>query len=208
MPSPAPALDRALGSRLDLDAYHRDFAEVRARTLGQDSWKLERQQHFEEQNNPGRDALRRGDWDEVMRQFEKKRPRFLESVQKDRERGSAFHRVRVVEHPFTPYVRWELLSLRVQAECGKPIRVVRADHVREFEQRAILPEVVVLGARVLYEVVYTDEGVPDGAVRHSDPELVGPWGSFISDLYAGGEDVVAYVERHTDSFPPQALMRG
>ncbi|MFD7500636.1 DUF6879 family protein [Streptomyces sp. NPDC059850] len=201
MPSPAPALDRTQGVRLDLDAYHRDFAEVRARSLGQDSWKLERRQHFEEQNHPGREALRRGDWDEVMRQLEKKRPRFLESVQKDRERGSTFHRVRIVEQPFTPYVRWELLSLRVQAECGKPVRVVKVDRVREFEQRTILPEVVVLGTQVLYEVVYTDEGVPDGAVRHGEPELAARWASFISGLYAEGEDIGAYVERHADLHP-------
>ena len=51
--------------------------------------------------------------------------------------------MRVVEEPFTTYLRWQLHSLRVQAECGERIRVVPADAVALFERRERLPEVVV-----------------------------------------------------------------
>lgn len=63
----------------------------------------------------------------------------------------------------------------MQAECGVPVRVVSAEAVRAWETERLLPEVVVLGEEALYEVVYSDDGVPVGAVRFTDDVLVKTW---------------------------------
>ncbi|WP_329062377.1 DUF6879 family protein [Streptomyces sp. NBC_01429] len=67
-----------------------------------------------------------------------------------------------------------------------------------------LPELIVLGGDVLYEVLYTESGVPDGAIRHTDPEVIGGWESYIKELYRVGEDVMSYFDREVAHLPPPA----
>ncbi|MGH3770468.1 MAG: DUF6879 family protein [Pseudonocardiaceae bacterium] len=196
------ALDPSRGARLDIGSYRREFRLRRGEIYDSDSWKFERRQHFEEQGSPGRDAFRRGDWEGAMRILEGKRESVLQSVCKDRENRSTFYRVRVVEDPISGYMQWELQSLRMQAECGKPIRVVSARAVSALENTHLLPEVVVLGSKTIYEVVYTDSGVPDYAVRFTNAELAKNWEEFIKELYNIGEDVVSYVDRQVAHLPP------
>jgi hypothetical protein len=190
----ALVLDQVDGTRLDPAEYKADFRTRRGQVRNVDSWKFERRQHFEE-NTPGRDAFRRGDWGEAMTILEGRRAEFTDSVREDLAKNTRFCRVRIVVEPLSPYLRWELCSLRVQAECGKPIRVVSADVLAEREVNGLLPEVVILGGRTLYEVVYTDDGVPDGAVRFTDPTIIDAWTGFINDLYGKGENVIDYVAR-------------
>lgn len=158
-------------------------------------------EHFEEDDS-SRDALRRGDWPEALRLLEEDRAGLLEAVARDRLLGHTLHRVRIVEEPLTPYVQWELHALRIQAECGKGIRVVGADAVRSAERTGPLPEVVVLGDRVLYEVVYSADGAPEGAVRFTQPRLVEGWAHFVEAAYASGEDVTLYFDRRVAQLPP------
>ena len=67
-----------------------------------------------------------------------------------------------------------------------------------------LPEVVVVGGRVLYQVVYTEAGVLDGAIRFTDTELTNRWERFIKELYEAGEDLLPYFERRVAHLsPPQ-----
>lgn len=200
-----PALAPTQGVRLAHAAYHQDFRQRDAEIRGRHSWKLERRQHFEELNDPSREALRRGDWDESLRLLEAERPDLLKSGEKDRRHGTVFHRVRVVEEPLTPYIQWELHALRIQAECGRNVRVVAADRVRPLETSGLLPELVVLGGTTMYNVIYTEEGVPDGAVRFTDPDIVRPWESLIQDLHTGGEDITSYVDRVVAPLPPPLL---
>lgn len=196
----ALVLDRVDGTRLGLAEYKAEFRARRGQVSNADSWKFERRQHFEE-NSAGRNAFRQGDWGKAMRILEGRRREFEDSVREDLARGTRFHRVRVVAEPLSPYLQWELRSLRVQAECGKPIRVVSAESLAEREGGGLLPEVVILGGRTLYEVLYTDSGVPDGAVRFTDPTIIRTWTDFIDDLYGTGEDVIDYVDR----LPPLQL---
>jgi hypothetical protein len=206
MPDPnALALDRSQGDRLPREAYLRDFRQRRAETQDQDSWKFERRQHFEEQNDPSRDALRRGDWKEALRLLEEERRDRPGSVPRAGKPSGTFYRVRVVEEPLTPYLQWELHALRIQAEHGARIRVVPADRVTPLEPRGLLPEVVVVGDEVLYEVIYTETGVPDGAVRFTDAQLIRNWQRFMKHLYADGEDVVSYVDRYVAHLPAPEL---
>ncbi|MGP3968092.1 DUF6879 family protein [Streptomyces sp. 6N223] len=195
----------ALGERLARPDYRSDFRERESHLVGRSSWKLERRQHFEEQNHPSREALRRGDWDEALRLMAARREGVLRAEREAATRRYAFHRVRVVEEPFTPYVQWELHSLRIQAECGRRIRVVDAERVRSLEAPGLLPELVILGGATLYEVCYTDEGVPNGAVRYTDPDLVACCEAFISRLYAEGEDVRSYFDRKVAPLPSPEL---
>nr|WSZ99088.1 hypothetical protein OH820_28550 [Streptomyces sp. NBC_00857] len=198
----APVLRPEFGERLVREVYRRDFRERDAAIQGRDSWKLERRQHFEEQGNASRDALSRGDWDEALRLFELRRDDLLASAQEDARRNSVFHRLRVVEKPFTPYVQWELHSLRQQAECGVKVHVLSSDMVAASEEGGLLPEVVILGGETLYEVIYTESGAPNGAVRYTDSEIVGSWESYIKELYRVGEDMMSYFAREVAHLPP------
>jgi hypothetical protein len=197
----ALAMDAARGERLTRDAYRRDFAQHDRNVVGRSSWKFERRQHFLELNNPSWEAFRQGAWDKSLALLEGRREGLQKSVQEDLERNNPFYRVRVVQEPVTPYLHWELYSLRVQAQCGRPVRVVQAGAVGPLETAGILPEVVVLGGQTLYEVLYTAEGTLDGGVRFTDTQLAQRWESFIRDLYQQGEDVVSYVDRYLAHLP-------
>lgn len=189
------------GHRLTTEAYRRDFREYRGEVCGRPSWKLERQQQFEEQDISWL-AFSQGRWEESLRLLDEERAQLLAVARQDRERSTAFHRVRVVEEPMTAYVQWELHALKVQAESGKRIRIICPGDVATLEAADPLPEVVVLGDRVLYRVVYTAAGALDGAVRFSDPELIRGWGDFIEGLYESGEDVLPYFARCVAHLPP------
>lgn len=201
-----PALDPAEGRWLTPDEYDTDFEHFYDTVRGQDSWKLERLQNFHEDDDPSYDALRRGEWSKALRLLEEAIPELRASAAEDRERGSVFRRVRVVEEPPTPYTQWELHSLRHQSQAGIPVRVVQAADVRRFEPAAQgpLPELVIVGGLVLYRVSYRTDGVHDGAVQYTDPGVIRAWQDFIAALYATGEDVVGYVERYVAHLPAPA----
>jgi hypothetical protein len=195
-------LDHSEGKRLDLTEYRRDFWRRYAMISGRSSWKLERQQHFAEPGDPSWEAFRQGRWEEALRLFEGEREALARDVREDEANGHPFHRVRIVEEPLVPYLQWELCGLWVQAECGGRVRVVPGEVIRHLEGAAALPEVVVLGGEVLYEVCYTEAGVLDGGVRFTDAGLVGRWERFIAELYEKGEEMVAYAVRYLRQLPP------
>ncbi|NLU75620.1 hypothetical protein HCC61_23665 [Streptomyces sp. HNM0575] len=196
------ALDPSLGVWLELAAYRSDFRIRRdAVPPGRPGWKFERRQHFQEQSSPSWEAFRRGEWEEALRLTRERRSHWQRIAEEDRERGGAFHRVRVVEEPLTPYMQWELHALRVQGESGMPVRVVGGERLRPLEGSGPLPEVVVLGGQVLYEILYTDEGLLHGGVRYTDADLIARWQAFIERLYGEGEEVVTYVDRYVSHLP-------
>jgi hypothetical protein len=198
----APVLPAEQGERLTRDVYRRDYRERDEAIRNGNSWKLERLQHFEEVGSPSRDALRRGDWQGALRLIEERHDALRDEALHDRRRGSVFHRVRVVEEPLTPYLQWELTSLRQRAQYGQRIRVVLASAVADSESHGLLPELTILDERTLYRVLYTDEGVPNGAVRYTDPGVVTPWVEYLRELYEIGEDVHSYFDRAVAHLPP------
>ncbi|MDX3854443.1 DUF6879 family protein [Streptomyces sp. AK02-01A] len=198
----APALPVERGRRLENEEYLQDFRARDATIRNGNSWKLERLQHFEEVGSPSRDALRRGDWSMALRLFEEERDN-LRGIQADEEaRGSVFHRVRVVENPLTPYVQWELHSLRISAEHGERVRILPAEAVATAENDGPLPELTIQDDKVLFHVLYTDTGVPDGAIRFTDPAVVEPWTAYLRATYAAAEDIATYFERAVAPLPP------
>ncbi|MFI6691847.1 DUF6879 family protein [Streptomyces sp. NPDC050433] len=166
------------------------------------SWKLERRQYFEEQNSPSRDALRRGDWQEALRLFAGRRDAAMANAREYRRRRYIFHRVRIVEYPVTPYVQWEMHSLVQDGELNSSrVRIVTADQVAEAEKKQQLPEIVVLGGHTLYNVIYSDTGVPMGSIRFTDPEHVNSWERYFRSLYEIGEDISSYFAREIAPLP-------
>jgi hypothetical protein len=200
----APVLRPERGERLVRDDYRSDFRQRRAEIRNRGSWKLERLQHFEEVDDASRDALRRGDWQEALRLFAAERAALRASAREQALSGAAFHRIRVVEEPLTPYVQWELHWLRLSAECGHRVRVLPAAAVAASEAKAdgLLPEVTLLDDRVLYRVLYTGAGRPDGAIRYTDPKVLRPWSAWLRDAYAAAEDVLSFFDRVVAPLPP------
>ncbi|WP_413801508.1 DUF6879 family protein [Streptomyces iranensis] len=192
---PVSPLDPAEGDWLELDEYSDDFDLHEERTRNRDSWKLERKQYFKESNSPSWNAFHRGDLAESERLLKDRAQALREEAEEAVSRGSVFRRVRIAEQPPTPYLQWELRSLRVRSENGEPVRVLPAAAVSRFESEGPLPELVILGGRVLYRVMYTEESAPKGAIRFTDPATVTQWERFIADLFATGEDITSYVER-------------
>jgi hypothetical protein len=201
----APALPADRAERLDNAEYGRAFRLRDEAIRDGESWKLERLQHFEEVGSPSRDALRRGDWRAALALLEERRSALRRIEADDQARGSVFHRVRVVQEPLSPYVQWELHSLRIRAEYGERVRVLDAERVAAAEREGLLPELVVQDGEVLYRVLYTTEGAPRGALRFTDPEVVGPWTACIRDAYAAAEDIASYFVRVVAPLPPPAV---
>ncbi|UWE12231.1 DUF6879 family protein [Actinacidiphila bryophytorum] len=198
----APALPEGTGRRLGADDYRRDFRERRGAIRDGNSWKLERRQHFEEAGSPSRDALRRGNWPEALRLFEAERPAVRAAAVEEDRRGSAFHRLRVVEEPLTPYMQWELHWLALRAECGHRVRVLPATSVEKSEARGLLPELTLLDGRTLYRVLYDAPGATLGAIRYTDPATVAPWTAYLRHAYESAEDVLSYFTRVVQPLPP------
>ncbi|OEV08754.1 DUF6879 family protein [Streptomyces nanshensis] len=197
-----PPLPPGQGVTLEREDYRREFREREEEIRDRDSWKLERRQHFEEQGSASWDAMRRGEWETALRLLEENREALLATAREDARRRSFFHRVRVVEQSLSPYVQWQLHSLRLRAEYGETVRVVDAADLESAESAGVLPELVVLGGEVLYRVRYTGTGVPDGAVRYTDPRLVEEWERYLRRLHETGEDVQSYFTRRVEHLPP------
>lgn len=190
----------APGVRMPAAEYRADFAAEFDAANGM-IWKLERAQHFDERGLPAWDAFARGDWEGSLALLEGMRAEFA-AEHPDR---IEFRRIRVVEEPVTPYVHWELAVLRVRAQEGERGRVVPASAVAGFESERPVPELVVLGPELLYEVLYDRAGVHVGGRRVTDPDVIEPCLPVLASLYEQGEDLIGYFEREVAPLPPPRL---
>lgn len=198
MPEP---LDRAAGEPLELADYQVDFQDHFWQIDGAGFWKLERQQSFQEPGDESWEAFARGDWEEALRLLAARRAEIAADVRRSDEHGFAIHRVRVVAEPLTPYLQWELHLLRLREQCGTGVRVVEPAEVAPLETKEPLPEVNVLGDRVMYEILYDEDGILAGGRRFTDRALIGRWREFIAELYAAGKPLSDYFDRHVADLP-------
>ncbi|MFD7655541.1 DUF6879 family protein [Actinosynnema sp. NPDC059797] len=198
-------VDRAAGEHLTGQDYLDDFALRFGRISTPGFWKLERRQTFREPRSESWRAFDRGEWDLALRLLEERRLAIAAEERDLVERGVPNGWVRVVEHPISPYLRWEFHSLRLRNEYAGTIRVVRADDLRRFEERGPLPEVVTLDTDVMYDLVYDESGLQDGGVRITDPERVACWQRFIEDLYRDAEDVESFFRREVAPLGPPGV---
>lgn len=197
MPRP---LDGAVGERMELDAYYADFQEryFRAREF----WKLESGQVFAEPGKASWKAFARGDWPEALRLLEERREELTRLHQENAARGTVARRIRIVALPVTPYLQWELHSLKIRDESGGNIRILRDTEVADLEDRGPLPDIYTIDRDVMYQAVYDDRGVLEYALRFTDKELVSRCRDFIADLYERGEPIDEFFKREIACLPP------
>jgi hypothetical protein len=192
------------GDELDHAAYHSDFARHVAGLRGV-IWKLERSQNFREVNDPSWEAFRSGNWERALDLLEDDREAVRTEARHNRRQGLKVKRVRVVERPLTPYVQWELYALRMLAEVGFELSVVPAAEIAALETQRRLPEVVIIGGRVLYEVRYLPDWTPAGAKRVSAPHVISRAAAEISRLFRKGEPLLDFFEREVAPLPGPAV---
>jgi hypothetical protein len=201
MPNPIDGWDEA-GTRLSLTDYRADFWATESTIAGQDSWKLERRQHFRQPGSASWEAFARGQWAEALRLIEARRESLMEFGAKTAEKGTDLYRLRVMAEPIIPYLQWELHSLKLRAECGERIQVLPTAAVRRLEDNGELPEVVTLGPSAAYRILYDANGELTGGVKVTDPQAVGRVTRLIRRLYEEGEDLATFFEREVAPLPP------
>jgi hypothetical protein len=198
---------RSVGEPLDRPKYHADFHrhhENGIRYLN----KLERGQHFKERGFASWEAFAAGDWDRARALVEEKRAVYAGQFREAARRGVAERRLRVVEFPVTPYVQWELHVLRLRVELGDRIRVMDARRIADIERNGRVPEVVILGDAVMYEVVYDADGNAAGANRFTDPALIEETTAGFDALYDRAEALPDFFGREIVPLPPPVVDAG
>ncbi|GAA2611350.1 DUF6879 family protein [Streptomyces tubercidicus] len=195
----------SISERLDRPSYHEDFRrhyESGIRFLN----KLERGQSFKERGFPSWEAFAVGEWDSALSLIEEKREIYAAQLRKAEELGILERRLRVVEFPVTPYVQWELFVLRLRVELGGNIRVMDARKISDIEADHLVPEAVILGDEVMYEVVYDDDGNAAGANRITDQAAIAETSAGFDTLYHRGEDFLEFFHREIASLDPPSVV--
>lgn len=188
---------------LERSAYHAQYRS--AYEGGGVFWKLERAQTFQEPGDPSWEAFAAGDWATALELNEADRTEAEAMAAKDRDSRMETRRIRVVEHPVSPYLQWEMQFLRLLAEAGQSLRVLPAARVAHLEQRRPLPEVVLLGDRALFLVRYDSAGKADGAWRVDDRRAIAETTAELADLFASGEPLLDYFHREIAPLPPPTV---
>ncbi|MFJ3280211.1 DUF6879 family protein [Streptomyces halstedii] len=193
------------GQRLELDDYTEDFGRHFWHSGPEGFWKLERQQSFREPGVESWEAFRKGHWDESLALIEGQRGHYEKYLRRIAGSGFALHRVRCVEEPISPYLQWELHLLHLKAQCGEDTRVLSGDGILRYETQHTLPEIVVLGSSVMYEVLYDDDGELAGGIRFSDPRTISRCRQAIQEMHRSGEPLDNFFSRQVTQLPPPTV---
>ncbi|MET9105860.1 DUF6879 family protein [Streptomyces zhihengii] len=191
--------------RLDRPAYHADLGRIYSGGGIGFLNKLERGQHFQERGFPSWEAFAAGDWERALTLADERREEYAQELDKASRSGVRHRRLRIVEFPVTPYVQWELHVLRVRVDVGDEIRVLDAGDIADIERTRPVPEVVVLGDEVMYEVVYDAEGNADGARRYDNRSLVRETNAGFDALWERGEEFPAFFDREIAGLAPPSV---
>lgn len=195
-------IQEAPGTRLDRKSYHEHMRAETSRVDGA-VWKLERSQFFTEAaDDPAWTTFVSGDWLKSLAIFESERPGIQAEAAKYARQGSELRRLRIVENPVSAYLQWELQSLRIVDESGMPVRILGADKVRDLEDGGQLPEIVIVGGEVLYEVQYDSQWSACGARRITDRDVIQEATAEMAGLWAEAEPLTAYFAREIAPLPP------
>lgn len=199
--------DLAHGVRLLGDDYYNHFNEHFWRTGRPGFWKLERLQHFEEPGDESWVAFDRGDWHQSLALLEERRPALRTHYAKIANAKFETFRIRVVEHPLTEYMQWELHLLHLRDQLGGYTRILPAHEVRQLEEESRLPELITLGDDVMYEILYDENGLQEGGVLHTGVSLIARCREFIRSLYEKGEPISTYFGREVEPLEPPLRSR-
>lgn len=190
--------------RLNRSTYHADFRQVYRSGINR-LRKLERGQEFKERGFASWEAFATGEWDRALSLVEEKRDVYVQQFREAARLGVLERRLRVVEFPVTPYVQWELFVLRLRVELGDNIKVLDAREIADIEKYRPVPEVVILGDVVMYEVLYDEEGNAAGAHRFTDRALIQETTAGFETLYERGDDFHDFFDREIALLPPPAV---
>lgn len=190
------------GDRLALDEYYSDFFEYFWNITERGFWKLERRQTFQEAGSASWDAFASGDWDKALRLMEDRADQLAEYYGRAARLGFGIYRVRIVGEPITPYLQWELHSLKQRSKYGERVRILRAKDVAKFERKNPLPEIVTVGTEAAYRVLYDARGAAEGAIRNTDKSTITGWWEFIQELYDMGADIDHFFDQEVDALAP------
>ncbi|WP_344880090.1 DUF6879 family protein [Nonomuraea antimicrobica] len=163
-------------------------------------WKLERIQSFRQAGEPSWVAMMEGDWNRSLKLIDAETGAAGEPERAPPERFVR-RRIRIVEQPVTPYLQWEMHVLALRGATVEQVRVLDAGEVAELEVGRRLPELVLLGTAVMYEVTYDKTGTHSGARRIDDREVIAACRGELDKLFTGGEDFRAYYEREIVPLP-------
>jgi len=163
-------------------------------------WKLERGQTFREPDDPSWVAFDQGDWERAIALIDGRAEEIRRPVEE--ARGVPMRRLRIVERPYSPYLRWELYYIRLRALAGEDIRVLDAERIRHLEPDGLLPELVVLGTTVMYQVLYDQTGTLRGARRIDEPGPIAACAAEIRELHVKAERIGVFLAREPDALPP------
>jgi len=135
---------------------------------------------------------------------EERREDYAQELREASRLGVTHRRLRVVEFPITPYVQWELFVLRVRVNLGDDIKLLDARKISNIERTRPVPEVVILGDAVMYEVMYDEDGNAAGANRYTDGSLIRETNAGFDALYERGEGFHDFFDREIVTLaPPQ-----
>ncbi|GAA5042205.1 hypothetical protein HNP84_002204 [Thermocatellispora tengchongensis] len=174
--------------------------EVIPRVLGgaHPLWKLERMQSFSEPDVPSWVAAHEGDWRRALELIEGMRPGLRAMSQS----LSRLRRTRIAERPPSPYLQWEMQVFLARTDAGETIRVLDAEAVAGVETDGPLPELLIIGPDVMYEILYDDAGGHMGGRRIEDRDVIRVCTEELAELFALGEDFRAYFAREIAPLPP------
>ncbi|MCX5397726.1 DUF6879 family protein [Streptomyces sp. NBC_00102] len=185
---------RGISFRLDRPRYHEEYYQALRGGIRHLN-KLERGQNFKERGFASWEAFAAGQWDKALSLIEERRDAYVQQVEEVDRLGVLQRRLRVVEFPVTPYVQWELHVLRLRVEVGDRIRLLDARTIADIEDDRPVPEVVILGNRVMFEVRYDDDGNAAGANRFTDAALIEETSAGFDVLYEQGEEYGDFFDR-------------
>jgi uncharacterized protein DUF6879 len=190
------------GTRLDRKSYHEHMRVETSRVNGT-VWKLERSQFFTEAaGDLAWAAFVSGDWLKSLAIFDSERPDIQAEAEKYSRQGSELRRLRIVESPVSAYLQWELQSLRIADESGMPVRILDAALIHDLEDGAQLPELLIVGDEVLYDVQYDSQWSACGARRITDRDIIREAAAEMSGLWAMAEPLATYFAREIAPLPP------
>ncbi|AIA06901.1 DUF6879 family protein [Streptomyces noursei] len=195
---------RSTSEHLDRPRYHEDFRRHYGSGI-RSLRKLERGQNFKERGFPSWEAFAVGEWRTAISLIEEKREIYSAQFRKAAELGILERRIRVVEFPVTPYVQWELFVLRLRVELGDNIRVMDSRAISEIESESLVPEVVILGDEVMYEVTYDDDGNAAGANRIADRAAIEDTSASFDVLYQRSEPYGEFFAREIAPLAPPVI---
>jgi Family of unknown function (DUF6879) len=191
------------GDILPLAEYNSDFFDHWQRIPDRFD-KLERIQHFQEPEDPSWDAFAAGDWEQALAIMDRvgRRGLFSDPEGNPARLDMQIRRLRVISLPIAPYVQWECQFFRHDRDTGEQIRVLKPAMLAHWEVDGPLPELVVLGPTVMYEVLYTADGILNGGRRILDGDIIAAVRADFDQLWETAEDFTVFFDREIADLPP------